>query len=82
MNLCCQAKVTPVCLRTNCFLISFKVLRAGVGGPCLHRPGNWLVRQLKDDSKLVYKAGFIREKDKATAKVLQWSWKPVVLGQL
>jgi hypothetical protein len=49
------------------------VLRAGVQGPCLHRPENWLVRQLNDESKPVYKVGFIREKGKATAKVLQQS---------
>jgi hypothetical protein len=49
------------------------VLRAGVQGPCLHRPENWLVRQLNDESKPVYKVGFIREKGKATAKELQRS---------
>jgi hypothetical protein len=31
------------------------------------------MRQLNDDSKPVYKVGFIREKGKATAKVLQRS---------
>jgi hypothetical protein len=46
-------------------------LRAGVEGPCLHRLENWLVRQLNDESKPVYKVGFIREKGKATARVLQ-----------
>jgi hypothetical protein len=45
------------------------MLHAGVKGPCLHRPENWLVRQLNDEP--VYKVGFIREKGKA--KVLQWS---------
>jgi hypothetical protein len=40
----------------------FEVLQASVEGPCLHRPGNWLVRQLKDESKPVYKVGFIRER--------------------
>jgi hypothetical protein len=49
------------------------LLHAGVEGPCLHRPENWLVRQLNDEPKLVYKLGLIREKGKATAKVLQWS---------
>jgi hypothetical protein len=49
------------------------VLRAGVQGPCLHRPENWLVRQLNDESKPVYQVGFIREKGKATAKELQQS---------
>jgi hypothetical protein len=31
------------------------------------------VRQLNEESKLVYKVGFIREKGKVTAKVLQQS---------
>jgi hypothetical protein len=31
------------------------------------------MRQLNDESKLVYKVGFIREKGKATAKILQQS---------
>jgi hypothetical protein len=31
------------------------------------------MRQLNDESKPVYKVEFIREKGKATAKVLQWS---------
>jgi hypothetical protein len=31
------------------------------------------VRQLNDDQKPLYKVGFIREKGKATAKILQWS---------
>jgi hypothetical protein len=44
------------------------MLHASVEGPCLHRPENWLVRQLNDESKLVYKVGFIREKGKATAR--------------
>jgi hypothetical protein len=34
---------------------SVKVLQAGVKGPCLPRPGNWLVRQLNDEPKLLYK---------------------------
>jgi hypothetical protein len=44
------------------------VLHAGVEGPCLHRRENWLVRQLNDEVKPVYKVGFIREKGKATAR--------------
>jgi hypothetical protein len=40
-------------------------------GPCLHRPENWLVRQLNDEPKLVYKVGFIRRKEKATAREAQ-----------
>jgi hypothetical protein len=51
------------------------LLHAGVEGPCLHRPGNWLVRQLNDEP--VYKVGFIRERGKATAKILQQSPKLV-----
>jgi hypothetical protein len=50
-----------------------KILPAGVKGPCLHRPENWLVRELNDEPKLVYKVGFIREKGKATARALQQS---------
>jgi hypothetical protein len=49
------------------------VLQAGVEGPCLHRPENWLVRQLIYETKLVYKVGFIREKGKATARAEQRS---------
>jgi hypothetical protein len=44
------------------------MLRAGVKGPCPSRPENWLMRQLNDEPKLVYKVGFIREKGKATAR--------------
>jgi hypothetical protein len=50
-----------------------EVLQAVVQGPCLQRPENWLVRQLNDEPKLVYKVGFIREKGKATAREVQWS---------
>jgi hypothetical protein len=49
------------------------LLRAGVGGPFLHRPGNWLVKQLNDEPKLVYKVGFIREKGQAIAREAQQS---------
>jgi hypothetical protein len=58
----------------------FEVLQAGVEGPCLCRPENWLVRQLNDEPKPVYEVGFIREKGKATARVLQWS--PEASGSL
>jgi hypothetical protein len=54
-------------------MCQFEVLQAGVEGPFLHRPGNWLVRQLNDEPKPVYKVGFIREKRKATAREVQWS---------
>jgi hypothetical protein len=49
-------------------LASVEVLQDGAEGPCLHRPENWLMRQLNDEPKLVYKVGFIREKGKATAR--------------
>jgi hypothetical protein len=49
------------------------LLHAGVEGPCLHRPENWLMRQLNGELKPVYKVGFIREKGKATAREAQWS---------
>jgi hypothetical protein len=51
----------------------FEVLWAGAEHPCLHRPGNWLMRQLNDERKLVYKVGFIREKGKAIARAVQRS---------
>jgi hypothetical protein len=49
-------------------MCQFKVFWTVVEGPCLHRPENWLVRQLIDEPKPVYKVGFIREKGKATAR--------------
>jgi hypothetical protein len=49
------------------------MLHAGVEGPCLHRPENWLVRQLNDEPKLGYKVGFIREKGNAIVRELQQS---------
>jgi hypothetical protein len=54
-------------------LKNFLLLCAGVEGPCLHRPENWLMRQLTDEPKPEYKVGFIREKAKATARALQQS---------
>jgi hypothetical protein len=57
-----------------------KLLRTGVEGPCLHRPENWLRKQLNDESKPVYKVGFISEKGKATVRELQWS--PEASGSL
>jgi hypothetical protein len=39
-----------------------KVLRAGVEGPCLHRLGNWLVRQLNDKPKPTYKKWDLSER--------------------
>jgi hypothetical protein len=47
------------------------MLLAGVEGLCLHRPENWLMRQLNDEPKPVYKVGFIREKGKAKAREVQ-----------
>jgi hypothetical protein len=49
------------------------VFQAGVKGPCLHRPENWLVRQLNDEPKPVYRVGFIRETGNVTAREVQWS---------
>jgi hypothetical protein len=49
------------------------VLWAGEEDSCLHRTENWLIRQLTDEPKPVYKVGFIREKGKATARAVQWS---------
>jgi hypothetical protein len=40
------------------------MLRASVEGPCLHRPGNWLVSQLNAEPKPVYKVRFIRRKER------------------
>jgi hypothetical protein len=34
-------------------LITFGFVTCRVKGPCLHRPENWLVRQLNDESKPV-----------------------------
>jgi hypothetical protein len=53
-----------------------EIVSASVEGPCLHGPENWLVRQLNDEPKLVYKVGFIREKGKATVRELQQSREP------
>jgi hypothetical protein len=49
------------------------MVRAGVKGPCLHRPENWLVWQLNDEPKLLYKVRFIREKGSTTAREAQQS---------
>jgi hypothetical protein len=54
-------------------MCQFAVLRAGVRGPCLHRPEIWLIRQLIDEPKLVYEVGFIREKRRATTREVQLS---------
>jgi hypothetical protein len=51
-------------LQLQFFSIWYIVLRAGVKGPCFHRPENWRKRQLNDEPKLVYKVGFIREKER------------------
>jgi hypothetical protein len=42
-------------------MCQFEVLQDGVEGPCLHRPGDWLVRQLNAEPKLEYKVGSIRK---------------------
>jgi hypothetical protein len=49
------------------------MLSVGVKGPYFHSPENWLMRQLNDEPKPVYKVGFIREKRKATAREAQLS---------
>jgi hypothetical protein len=56
-------------------VLGVEVLQDGVEGPCLHRPENWLVRQLNDELKPVYKVRFIREKGKARARGMQQSPK-------
>jgi hypothetical protein len=58
---------------SSCYVSVLKCWQARVEGPCLHRPENWLVRQLSDKPKPVYKVGFIREKGKATAGAVQQS---------
>jgi hypothetical protein len=55
---------------------SVEVLWARVKGPCLHRPGNCLMRQLTDKLKPVYKVGFIIEKGKASARHCRKSVSP------
>jgi hypothetical protein len=57
-------------VRVMCWLEEFQ---ASVKGPCLHRPENWLMRQLTDEPKLLYKVGFIREEGKTTARAVQWN---------
>jgi hypothetical protein len=54
-------------------LVFLLLLHVDVKDPCLHRLENWLVRQLNDEPKPVYKVGFIREKEKATVRELQRS---------
>jgi hypothetical protein len=48
------------CQNINCWC---EVLWTSVEGLCLHRLGNWFVRQLVDfEPKLVYEIEFVREK--------------------
>jgi hypothetical protein len=61
-----------LCGRQN-VICQFEVLQAGVEGPCLYRPKNWIVRQLDDELKPVYGVRFIREKGKATGRKVVWS---------
>jgi hypothetical protein len=56
--------------------VPVEVLQASVKGPYLHRPENWLLRQLNDESKLVHEVGLLREKGKATARAVQQSPEP------
>jgi hypothetical protein len=58
------------------------MLWAGVESPCLHRPGNWLVRQLNEEPKPVYKVVFVREKEKATAKYCSGARKAGVFMEI
>jgi hypothetical protein len=46
-------------------------------GSCLHRPENWLVRQLNDEPKLVYKVGFIERKERLQLEHCSGARKPV-----
>jgi hypothetical protein len=55
-------------LVTGVFWLTTILLCASVKGPCLHWPENWLIRQVNDEPRPVYKAGFISEKGKATAR--------------
>jgi hypothetical protein len=51
----------------NIIVLSLGTLRLPQECQGTSRPENWLVRQLNDEPKPVYKVGFIREKGKATA---------------
>jgi hypothetical protein len=53
------------------------MLCASVKGSCLHRPENWLIRQLNDEPKLIYKVGFIRDNKKAKLEKSSGAQKPV-----
>jgi hypothetical protein len=50
------------------------MLCAGVEGSCLHRPENWLMRQLNNEPKLVYKVGLIRGNQ--SFRFYMSSWRP------
>jgi hypothetical protein len=39
-----------------------EVLQAGGEGPCLHRPENWLMRQLNDEPKPLHKKLYLLER--------------------
>jgi hypothetical protein len=55
-----------------------EVLQAGVKGPCLHRPGNWLVRQLNGEPKLVYiKWDLLERKERLQVEKCSGAWKLV-----
>jgi hypothetical protein len=57
----------------------FEVLQASVEGPCLHRPENWLTRQLKDEPKPVYKKGDLLErKERPQLEQCSGAWKSLV----
>jgi hypothetical protein len=52
-----------------------EVLRADVKSPHLQGAGNWLVRQLNDEPKLVYKVGFLERKEILQLEKCSRAWK-------
>jgi hypothetical protein len=55
-----------------------EVLQACFKGPCLHRPGNWLVRQLNDEPKPVYiKWDLLERKERLQLEECREAWKLV-----
>jgi hypothetical protein len=55
-----------------------KALQAGVKGPCLHRSENWLIRQLNDEPKLIYKKwDLLERKERLQLEKCSRAQKPV-----
>jgi hypothetical protein len=55
-----------------------EVLWAGDSGSCLHRPENWLVRQLNDEPKRVYKEwDLLERKERLQLQKFRGVWQPV-----